>query len=461
MKEKAIILICGFLTLFCIPATGRTIYVDDDGPADFNNIQAAIDDANDGDTVLVADGTYTGDGNRDIDFMGKAITVKSEYGPESCIIQCGGCYPAGNPSNSIEPEYHRGFYFHSNEDANSVVQGFTVTQGYMGPHDGGAFLCIESSPTIRDCVIVGNSADRGGGIYAFLSDIRVENCVITRNIASDQPWGWSYGTTFSYQGGGIFASRGNTKLLNCLVVGNAATKEGGGIWCSHGNYQIINCTVSGNRTGEWGYGGGILFGFSDGTGTSLLKNSILWQNRAERAGNEIMFSSGQPPSMLVHTTNSLIGKEPNDIVMAVGYVDDTLSGQWLTGNPVFSGAGYWDPNDNEAPRSYNNPIWIEGDYHLKSQAGRWDPNSQSWIIDDVTSPCIDTGDPMSPIGLEPFPNGGIINMGVYGGTAEASKSYFGEPLCETIVAGDINGDCKVDFADIEILLLHWLEDNNL
>ncbi|NLZ07277.1 MAG: hypothetical protein GXY19_19080, partial [Phycisphaerae bacterium] len=52
---------------------------------------------------------------------------------------------------------------------------------------------------------------------------------------------------------------------------------------------------------------------------------------------------------------------------------------------------------------------------------------------------------------------GIINMGAYGGTAEASKSYFGEPPCETIIAGDINGDCRVDIADVIILLDHWLE----
>ena len=97
---------------------------------------------------------------------------------------------------------------------------------------------------------------------------------------------------------------------------------------------------------------------------------------------------------------------------------------------------------------------------MKSQAGRWDPNSQSWVQDDVTSPCIDAGDPMSPIGFEPFPNGGIINMGAYGGTVEASKSYFGEPVCETIVAGDINGDCKVDFKDFALMSLHWLKDNN-
>jgi len=99
------------------------------------------------------------------------------------------------------------------------------------------------------------------------------------------------------------------------------------------------------------------------------------------------------------------------------------------------------------------------DYRLKSQAGRWDPNSQSWVKDDITSPCIDAGDPNNPIGHEPFPNGGIINMGTYGGTAEASKSYFGEPVCEIIIAGDINGDCKVDFKDFTILALHWLEQH--
>jgi len=97
------------------------------------------------------------------------------------------------------------------------------------------------------------------------------------------------------------------------------------------------------------------------------------------------------------------------------------------------------------------------DFHVKSQAGRWDPNSQTWVTDDVTSPCIDAGDPMNPIGLEPFPNAGVINMGAYGATAEASKSYFGEPVCLTIVAGDINGDCRVDFEDFQLMASHWLE----
>jgi hypothetical protein len=102
---------------------------------------------------------------------------------------------------------------------------------------------------------------------------------------------------------------------------------------------------------------------------------------------------------------------------------------------------------------------FDSDYHLKSQAGRWDPNGQGWVQDDATSPCIDTGNPMSPIGLEPFPNGGRVNMGAYGGTSEASKSYFGKPVCETIVAGDVNGDCRINFLDFRLMALHWLEDN--
>ena len=99
-----------------------------------------------------------------------------------------------------------------------------------------------------------------------------------------------------------------------------------------------------------------------------------------------------------------------------------------------------------------------GDYHVKSQGGRWEAKTQGWVFDDVTSACIDAGDPMSPIGAEPFPNGGVVNMGAYGGTVEASKSYFGKAPCETIVAGDINGDCFVDYRDFCIMGLHWMEN---
>jgi hypothetical protein len=134
---------------------------------------------------------------------------------------------------------------------------------------------------------------------------------------------------------------------------------------------------------------------------------------------------------------------PSGIAWIIGTVN------WGPGNngrdPCFVCVGTWGDN---------------GDYHLKSQAGRWDADEERWTIDEVTSPCIDAGNPMSPIGSEPFPNGGIINMGAYGGTAEASKSYFGKPPCETIIAGDVNGDCAVDFRDFWFIALHWMQDNS-
>ena len=127
----------------------------------------------------------------------------------------------------------------------------------------------------------------------------------------------------------------------------------------------------------------------------------------------------------------------------------------IDADPCFANPGYWDPNGTV--EDANDDFWVEGDYHLKSQAGRWDAGSQSWVVDREMSPCIDAGDLASPIGHEPFPNGGVVNMGAYGGTVEASKSWFGTPTCGTIVAGDINGDCVVNFKDFVILAMHWQE----
>ena len=143
-------LVAAALTSVLLAATSApadTLHV----PTDYPTIQAAIDAAVNGDIVEIADGTYTGAGNKNLDFAGKAITVKSAAGdPTFCIIDC--------------EDDGRGFYFHSGEGPDSVVSGLTITNGRVdsdSPGDGfgGGILCEgASSPTIVDCVIRGNRA---------------------------------------------------------------------------------------------------------------------------------------------------------------------------------------------------------------------------------------------------------------------------------------------------------------
>jgi len=134
----------GILFYTAAAKAGQTIIVDVNGNGDFTTIQAAINDANDGDEVIVNPGTYTGDGDRDIDFKGKAITVRSVEPNDpaivaATIIDC----------NANSSDKHRGFYFHSGEDANSILNGLTIKNGYN--NDGGGIYCKNASPIIRNC----------------------------------------------------------------------------------------------------------------------------------------------------------------------------------------------------------------------------------------------------------------------------------------------------------------------
>jgi len=422
-------------------AAAKIIYVDDNASADFDTIQAAIEAAVDGDTVLVAPGTYTGDGNRDIDFKGKAITVRSEDGPETCIIDCQSF--SYSDQQGLHQEFHRGFHFHRGEDLRSVLEGFTITGGWPPGHGhGGAILCDSAGPRIVNCVIHGNRARYGGGVAILDSAVHLERVILSNNVAAD-------GGAIEYYNQGTDVS----VFIGCILAGNHAELhirfggEGGGILLG-GNASFINCLIVDNRAGY--RGGGISSRMHNHS--CYLDNCIIWGNeRGRKDGHQISAYSCHGS---LHANNTVIQDEDNSDHICDP--ENRIKGHWLSMDPYFGRSGYWDLNHTPGYWYWDDDFWVEGDYPLKSQAGRWDPNSESWVQDDVTSPCIDAGNPNSPIGYEPFPNGGVINMGAYGGTREASKSYFGEPLCETILAGDINGDCKVDFIDLAILTRHWL-----
>lgn len=206
---------------------------------DCPTIQSAVDLAEDTDTIIVADGIYTGPGNRDIDFRGKAITLKSQNGPDNCIIDC--------------ESQGRGFCFTTNEGRASILQGFTITNGGVGEFDrGGGILCENSAPTIRNCIVTDNSANTGGGIAGGYAEI--SNCIISNNYAD-----WC--------AGGIWGD--HVKIVNCIITGNSARDHGAGIGCwQDSNVEIINCVMAGNSP----------HALSLTLGSAEITNSILWDN---------------------------------------------------------------------------------------------------------------------------------------------------------------------------------------
>jgi predicted outer membrane repeat protein len=411
MSTKTVILVISVIAIS--PCFARTIIVDDNGPADFNNIQAAINDSNNGDTVLVQPGIYTGNGNRDIDFLGKAIVVRSADPNNSdiianTIVDCGGTN-------------HRGFRFTHSEGRNSILEGLTITGASIQVMcEAGAGVYINgASSTIKKCIVINNHAELdpmslcycyGGGIYIGNgSNPLVVDCVINENSVGDFGWG-----------GGIYcAFNSQATIRNCLISSNTAIgydSRGGGIYCeSSCILTLVNCTIADNLASQGC--GGIYFDMYNSP-VKTVTNSILW---------------GNSPGQIYPSGNASI---------VVTYSD--VSGGW-------PGTG----NINADPRFANTG---DGDYHLRSQAGRWNPNTQSWVKDFDTSPCIDAGDPNSDWPAELWPNDKRINMGAYGGTPQASMS-----LSEAGNIANLDNDpCDIiDFNDLKVFAEKWCYEENL
>lgn len=271
----------------------------------FHSLQAAIDMAIPGTTILVRPGVY----REQLLFRGKAVIVTG-------VPPCGLAEMAALPV--IEPEAAKtAIAFTEHEDANSVLAGFVVRCG--SDPLASAIYCNNSSPTIRNCLIVGNSH---------------------REAAALQ----------------------------------------GTVVCIDSQARFANCTIADNL----GYGL-----YLDNSPVSLV-NSILWQN--------------SPAD--IHSTNS---SHPSVRYCNLKNPSFGDTNRYL--EPGFVRSGYW-----------NEGVWIPGDYHLVSQAGHWDSSTEQWILDVVTSPLIDQGDPNTPVGSEPYPHGSQVNLGSYGGMSQASKS---------------------------------------
>jgi predicted outer membrane repeat protein len=207
-------------------------------PADQPTIQAGIDAAIAGDTILVADGTYTGPSNRDLRFYGKAITLRSEHGPDATVIDC---QSAG-----------RGLVLIDGEGNDTVIEGFTITNGRAtGTNTGGGVYLNESAPTFRNCVFTHCISEYyGGGMAAAgaLTDpVVVERCTFFANGAYRR-------------GGGLYAG-GKVRLVGSQFIANEATgtggvpADGGGAYFAAPGSEVLGCVFSVNNARR---GGGVV-----------------------------------------------------------------------------------------------------------------------------------------------------------------------------------------------------------
>lgn len=208
----------------------RSWYVRADGMGDVQTIQMAIDSCTHGDTVLLADGVYTGDGNRDLDLRGRRILLHSENGPGASIIDC-----QGSPA-----EPYRAFTLMNASDSSCIIDGITIRGGYgptySGGPCGGGLLCVLASPLIRNCIITGNTATLGGAVFVSQSNARFENCTFVENSA--------------IYGGGIFSyDQSALTLDNCIIAFN---RQGPSMSCYEFGTATLSCTdVFGNDGGDW------------------------------------------------------------------------------------------------------------------------------------------------------------------------------------------------------------------
>jgi beta propeller repeat protein len=330
----------------------------------YDYLQHAICDANDsGDEIVVRPGRY----EEKVSFAGKSVTVRSTDPNDPAVVAETVLAGSGNLVSFIE-----------GENTTSTLRGFTVEGGDYG------IYCYSSSPTVLQCTIRGSN--QAGVRHQGAGGPTVAYCRIVGHGAA--------GVELTSVSEGRAQRQGEMILGNCLIAGNGA-------WGIHsGRPNLTNCTVVENK----------LAGISATQAT--VTNSIVYFNNQASQGAQI--EGGR---------------------CSVSYSD--VQGGWsgegnLKDYPQFVALGRWTDASSVAgsvSALYGRPTWVAGDYHLRSRGWRWNAQMGTWSSDVVTSSCIDAGDPTSELLAEPLtapndPMGTVINtridMGMYGGTAEAS-----------------------------------------
>jgi parallel beta-helix repeat protein len=398
-------------------------------------IQRAINEANNGDEIEVAPGTY----NEAIDFKGKAVRLYSSSGPAVTTIDAIGL------SSSVVTCM-------SGEGPNTILEGFTITGGTGSLDDfgqlcGGGMRNENSSPTVTNCIFTSNSAEFGGGLFNYAGNAMVSDCTFTANTVSR--WGAGLynnnssptvtNCTFSgneadQNGGGMYNREGSSPTVtNCIFTGN--TSSAGGGMCNHSSsIAVTNCEFSGNSAG---YGAGMW-----NYGSSPTLTNCTFSTNAGGSVGGMYNEAGSNPTV----TNCILwGDTPNEII-------DNASNTTVTYSDVQGGWG--DPNDPNNTNIDADPCFVDGN----------NPDPNLWNLRlKPGSPCIDAGDTTAVPGGTWADIGGnprvlddpqISDTGVSLSSLTVDMGAY-EFDCMAI-AGDNNCDGVVDFKDIAILCNNWL-----
>jgi len=307
-------------------ALGSTIKVPKDQPT----IQAGINAANPGDTVLVAPGKYM----ENINFLGKAITVKSSGGAAVTTID-------GNQQGTVAT-------FDSGEGLNSILSGFTLQNGEGGVSIG------SSSPTVRQNIIQKSAPNCANGVYIESASPLIQANVIRDNSQEGCDGGFGAGISIGGAGsaqiignliennsspigsggGGIaMDAAGTPTLRNNVIRGNSVSGQGGGIWIiNDSNPLIVQNLIYDNTASQ---GGGIWFGVVEGqVGPTLVNNTIVGATGISEGS--AVFAGGFDDQVQFFN-NLMIGLSGENAV----YCDGTYSQQppTFTNNDAYSPQG--------------------------------------------------------------------------------------------------------------------------